>query len=87
MAVKKSTKKPACAKIKTLGDLTQRCSRGDEVAQRLAIISAENLGGSPRDWQSAMRTLEDNANAIEHETGDDGELSVVDEINFCISML
>jgi hypothetical protein len=72
--------------VRHLGDLYAKAATNPRY-QNLAIIAAENLGGSPRSWKEALQTLEDNANCIEHENAEegesvDGEKTVVDEINF-----
>lgn len=48
----------------------------DKRYERLAMISASNLGGNPKDLRDAIGWL--NTNAMETD-----EQGVVDEINFC----
>ncbi len=67
--------------IKSLGDLRLK-ARDDDKYKRLAEVTAENLGHSPRDYEHALRLLSEEASAVELE-GTDGEEAIVDEINFC----
>ena len=46
--------------------------------RKLAFLSAQNLGGSPKTLPEAMKWLRINAMETDSEQG------VVDEINFCI---
>lgn len=62
-------------KISSLNELNYLAHYHDAYRQ-LAMISARNLGGSPKDLNDAMQWL--NTNAM--ETDEEG---VVREINFC----
>lgn len=66
--------------IKSIFDLSNKCSQQDHLSpiyQALALASARNLGGNPRDWKEGINWLVTCAN----ETSEEG---VVDEINFLI---
>ena len=65
--------------VTSLGMLQHLAATHDSY-RKLAIISAENLGGSPRNLQEAMKWL--NMNAMETD-----EQGVVDEVNFCLDMV
>lgn len=69
------TKKTLVSKVVSIGDLRQRAAKDQRYLQ-LAMISARNLGGSPKNLDDAINWL--NTNAM--ETDEDG---VVGEINFC----
>lgn len=65
-------------KVKSLGELRRLASAEDELGERyktLAMIAAENLGGTCTDLKSAMRHLNMNAD----ETDEHG---VLGEVNF-----
>ncbi len=68
-------KKTLISKVFSIGDLRQRAAKDPRYLQ-LAMISASNLGGSPKSLDDAIDWLSTNA----METEEDG---VVDEINFC----
>lgn len=73
-------------KIQSLRELEIRAAT-DKRYERLAIVSASNLGGdfnrkSPQVFQLAMHWLRMNAVETWSETGG-GEEGVVDEVNFC----
>ncbi len=69
------TKKTLVSKVVSIGDLRRRAAT-DPLYLQLAMISANNLGGSPKNLDDAINWL--NTNAM--ETDEDG---VVGEINFC----
>jgi hypothetical protein len=71
------TKKTLIPKIVSIGDLRRRASEGPllEKYVQLAMITASNLGGSPKNLDDAINCL--NSNAMETD-----EDSVVGEINF-----
>ncbi len=69
-------------KIKSLGELRQ-LALTDPKYQKLAMISAQNLGGSPRNLSDALHWLELSSNPSEGGT----EKGVVKEINFCIPLV
>ena len=71
------TKKTLIPKVVSIGDLRRRASEGPllEKYVQLAMISASNLGGSPKNLDDAINCL--NSNAMETD-----EDSVVGEINF-----
>jgi len=71
------TKKTLIQKIVSIGDLRRRASEGPllEKYVQLAMITASNLGGSPKNLDDAINCL--NSNAMETD-----EDSVVGEINF-----
>ncbi len=69
------TKKSLVSKVVSIGDLRRRTADDPRYLQ-LAMISANNLGGSPKNLADAINWL--NTNAM--ETDEDG---VVGEINFC----
>jgi hypothetical protein len=64
--------------VTSLYDLRTR-AKVDPRYLQLAINAAQNLGGTPRDLDGAIRWF--NLNMM--ETGED-EQSIVNEINFCI---
>jgi len=76
------TKKTLVSKVVSIGDLVvsigdlRRRAATDPLYLQLAMISANNLGGSPKNLVDAINWL--NTNAM--ETDEDG---VVGEINFC----
>ena len=65
--------------INSLNELYQLAGQHTQY-QKLAMIAASNLGGSPTDLASAMRWLNINAD----ETSEEG---VVDEVNFCLDLV
>ena len=71
------TKKTLIPKVVSIGDLRRRASEGPllEKYVQLAMITASNLGGSPKNLDDAINCL--NSNAMETD-----EDSVVGEINF-----
>ncbi len=72
------TKKTLIPKIVSIGDLRRRASEGHHFRLlyiQLAMITASNLGGSPKNLDDAINCL--NSNAMETD-----EDSVVGEINF-----
>jgi hypothetical protein len=71
-------KKSLISKVVSIGDLRRRAVT-DPRYRELAMISASNLGGSPKNLDDAINWL--NTNAM--ETDEDGEKGVVAEINFC----
>lgn len=62
-------------KIKKVRSLFELSSTPE--LQKLAIVTAQNLGGSMTTFKEAMQVLRDNA----MESGD--ESSIIDEVNFC----
>ena len=64
--------------VTSLFDLRTR-AKTDPRYYTLAINAAQNLGGTPRNLDGAIRWFELNM----METGED-EQSIVNEINFCI---
>ena len=68
-------KKKLIPKVKYLNEL-RNLAESDPRYQELAMISASNLGGSPKDLDGAMNWLFTNA----LETDEEG---VIGEINFC----
>lgn len=71
------TAKKRMGKVLSIGDLNHR-AQTDERYHRLAMMSAQNLGGTPKDLQEAIKWLNINADETDSETG------VVKEINFCL---
>lgn len=71
----KTKKAAVVSKVVSIGDLQCRATKDPRYLQ-LAMISARNLGGSPKNLNDAIDWL--NTNAM--ETDEDG---VVGEINFC----
>lgn len=67
------------ARITSLGDLRQR-AKTDERYARLAIVAAQNLGGSAKDVAGALRWLGTNADETD-------ERGVVNEVNFCRDLI
>lgn len=63
------------AKIKKVRSLFELSSTPE--LQKLAIVTAQNLGGSVTTFKEAMQVLRDNV----MESGD--EKGVIDEVNFC----
>jgi hypothetical protein len=75
-AVKKADKKKKLIQpVKSIADLRQ-LAKTDKRYEQLAIISAQNLGGTSKTLDSAIQWLL--TNAMETD-----EKAVVDEINFC----
>ncbi len=69
------------APIQSIAQLRSKAFR-DENYKRLALVSAENLGGDPNgNLNEAIRWLEVNASESEDELG------VVEEINACRDMV
>ena len=79
MKTKKSLVSKVVSKVVSIGDLRWR-SATDPRYRQLAMISARNLGGSPKNLDEAINWL--NTNAM--ETDEDG---VVGEINFCRNLV
>jgi len=73
-------KKTLISKVVSIGDLRQRAAKDPRYLQ-LAMISASNLGGSPKNLDDAINWL--NCNAMETDEDGNGEKGVVGEINFC----
>ena len=74
------------SEVRHLGDLRMKAN-ADPRYQNLAMIAAQNLGASPKDWKHALAELEEQANCIESEAeaeGEtiDGEQTITDEVNF-----
>jgi hypothetical protein len=67
-------------KVRSLGELRQ-LARSDSNYEKLAIIAAQNLGGSPKNLDDALHWIDINASESGSERG------VVGEINFCISLV
>ena len=68
------------SKVDSIFDLSNKCSPPEEWSvgyRALAMASARNLGGNPKDWKDAIQWLITTA----CETTEEG---VVDEINFLI---
>lgn len=67
-------------KVESIYDLSNKCSPSEKWSvgyRALAMASARNLGGIPKDWRDAIQWLITTA----CETTEEG---VVDEINFLI---
>lgn len=74
--------------VKTLGELRRRAVENTRYAD-LACAACHNLGGpDTKDVNVALNVLEQNASAVEFEgVVDDGEKTIVDEVNFCIDLV
>ena len=63
------------AKVRSVSELSM-LARSDDRYARLAIVSANNLGGDAKSVDDAIRWLYTNASEVSEE-------GVIDEVNFC----